>query len=150
LEFCNKCALLEVIWGDEFIPMKNACWTPVGSSDTAKALRVALHKKWAIESGCRFEGDGDFEITPETSCADEELAEPDSPQRLLSSSDLFKQLFFFAFWVWQWNDFSFSMSRRFLAAENNLEMWKFFFFMRIFKSFEQISKMASPKSSQNI
>lgn len=75
LEFANKVVLMQIPREEQFAPLKNASGAPTDSPETARDLLLGLHRKWAEAAGAKFEGEGPFELTPETTYAGEGLEE---------------------------------------------------------------------------
>jgi UDP-N-acetylglucosamine/UDP-N-acetylgalactosamine diphosphorylase len=67
LEYCQNVVLFDCEREAEFAPIKNGSGAPADSPETAKALLLNRHRKWAEIAGIKLEGDGEFEILPETS-----------------------------------------------------------------------------------
>jgi UDP-N-acetylglucosamine/UDP-N-acetylgalactosamine diphosphorylase len=67
LEYAETVVLYDCVREAEFAPIKNVSGAPTDSPETAKALLLGLHRKWAEKAGIKFQGSGDFEISPETS-----------------------------------------------------------------------------------
>lgn len=70
---CNKVVLYEVNREEEFAPIKNASGAQVDSPETAVALLLNLHKKWAIKSGAKIEENCVIEFKPSTTYFGEDL-----------------------------------------------------------------------------
>ena len=75
LDIAQHPIFVEVKREEEFAPVKNAPGSPTDSPETAKALLLAEHRRWAEAAGIKFEGEGEFEIRPETSYAGEGILE---------------------------------------------------------------------------
>ena len=75
MEYAVKPVLVECIREEEFAPIKNPVGAEFDSPETARDLVVNLHKKWAVEAGVKFEGEGAFEFLPETTYDGEGLKE---------------------------------------------------------------------------
>ena len=73
LEYAENVVLFECKREEEFAPIKNPAGSEFDSPDTARDLVLALHKKWALEAGIKFEGEGTFEFRPETTYSGEGL-----------------------------------------------------------------------------
>ena len=73
LELSENTALIEVKREEEFAPVKNAPGSKTDSPETARALYLAEHRRWAEENEITLQGDGDFEIRPELSYQGEGL-----------------------------------------------------------------------------
>ena len=71
LEYAENPILVECMREEEFAPIKNPPGAAVDSPDTALNLLVDLHKRWAIDAGIVFEGQGLLEFLPETTYAGE-------------------------------------------------------------------------------
>jgi len=75
--YAKKTCLLEVEREAEFAPVKNAFGADKDSPDTARALLMQLHRRWAEAAGATIEGSADegLEISPLMSYAGENLEE---------------------------------------------------------------------------
>lgn len=73
LDVAQHPIFIEVKREEEFAPVKNANGAPSDSPETARQLLLAEHRRWAEANGIKLEGEGMFEISPETSYAGEGL-----------------------------------------------------------------------------
>jgi len=73
LDYCQNCIVVECEREEEFAPVKNASGTATDNPETARDLILSLHQKWAFDVACILEGQGQFEILPETSYSGEGL-----------------------------------------------------------------------------
>lgn len=73
MELCDRVVLYEVNRDEEFAPIKNASGAPVDSPETAVALLLGLHRRWAVQAGATLSDSSVVEFSPATTYAGEGL-----------------------------------------------------------------------------